>query len=330
MELDPPGQNRLEISRRFAAPRDLVFQTWTDPQHLAHWWGPAGMQVIVEAFDLRPGGTFLYSMAPPNGEKFYGKFVYAAIEAPHRLDFIVSFCDAEGTPMHHPMAPLWPLEVMNEVRLEAVGDETLMTVVAYPHRASAEESAFFGQFLDNVRGGSEATYKQLDAYLAALPASASDREILVTRVFDAPRQLVWRALTEPAMLQRWWAPSIFTTPFISVDLRIGGQFRYCMRSPEGQDFWGCGVYTEIVPEARLAYLDNFTDADGNTVPPSYYGMQLTTIEESRVEIDLADRDGKTEMVIRYISHAEIGAERAMAEQGWNEMVDRLARVFQQG
>lgn len=158
----------------------------------------------------------------------------------------------------------------------------------------------------------------------------NDREIRVSRVFDAPRSLVWRALTEPERLKRWWAPGVFTTPFISVDLRIGGLFRYCMRSPEGQDFWGRGVYTEIEPETRLAYQDSFTDADGNPVAPSYYGMQLTTIEESSVGIDLHEADGKTSMHIVYSAHTEIGAEREMAEQGWNEMIDRLIAELKKG
>lgn len=160
------------------------------------------------------------------------------------------------------------------------------------------------------------------------PLLDAERQIRITRTFDAPRSLVWRMLTEPEHLKRWWAPGVFTTPFISVDLKIGGLFRYCMRSPEGADFWGRGRYTEIQPESRLAYEDCFTDADGIPVPPSYYGMHLTTIEDSLVEVDLHDTDGNTRMEIVYTSYAEFGEERAMAEQGWNEMMTRLAAALQ--
>lgn len=170
MENETSGPAPLHIVRRFAAPRDLVFQCWTDPKHLTHWWGPVGFQLVVESMDLRAGGTFLYSMAKPDGDKMYGKFVYTAVQAPERLEFVVSFCDAEGTPMRHPLAPTWPLEVMNVMVLEEIDGETVMTADAYPVRATAEEEAFFTQFQDNVRGGSEATYKQLDTYLVSLNA----------------------------------------------------------------------------------------------------------------------------------------------------------------
>jgi uncharacterized protein YndB with AHSA1/START domain len=326
----------LLISRSFAAPIDLVFAAWTSAEHLAKWFGPVGMGMEVLTLDLRPGGTFHYCMTTPDGQKMYGKFVYAAIEAPHRLDYIVSFCDADGNPVRHPLAPTWPLEVVNELSFNADEGGTHMVIRSYPIRANAEGEAIFKANHANVQAGSSGTFAQLDAYLAKLsapipiskivlmPHSLGSNEIRIERLFDAPPTVVWSTLTEPEHLKRWWAPATFITPFISVDLRIGGLFRYCMRDQQGKDFWGRGRYTEIEVAARLAYQDCFTDADGNPVAPSFYGMQLATIEESTVEITLHDIHGQTRMEIRYISHSEIGEERAMAEIGWNEMMDRLA------
>lgn len=168
METKQGTRPTLEITRQFAAPKALVFQCWTEAKHLVHWWGPVGMKLEVEALDLRPGGTFHYSMGLPNGDKVYGKFVYTHVEAPDRLHFIVSFCDAGGTPMRHPLAPTWPLEVMNEMVLEEADGVTTMHVVAYPLHASAEESETFAGNLNNVRAGSNGTYSQLDAYLLTL------------------------------------------------------------------------------------------------------------------------------------------------------------------
>src|SRR5207237_252740 len=75
--------------------------------------------------------------------------------------------------------------------------------------------------------------------------------LVITRIFDAPRERVWKACTDPGEMKKWWGPKGFTTPVLSADLRIGGVFRYCMRSPEGKDYWGTGVYREIVLGKRL-------------------------------------------------------------------------------
>jgi uncharacterized protein YndB with AHSA1/START domain len=147
---------------------------------------------------------------------------------------------------------------------------------------------------------------------------------VITRVFDAPRERVFRAWTEPARLLRWWAPTGFTTPFCTVDLRPGGVFRYCMRSPEGRDYWGRGVYREIVEPERIAYIDSFTDADGNPVPPSHYGMSSDFPSETSVTVVLAEHADRTTLSLQHSMGSASAAERDMCQQGWNQMLDALA------
>jgi uncharacterized protein YndB with AHSA1/START domain len=101
---------------------------------------------------------------------------------------------------------------------------------------------------------------------------ASERELVITRTFDAQRELVWRAWTEPEYLMRWWGPKNFTSPVCQVDFRVGGVYLFCMRSPEGQDFWSTGVYREIVEPELIAYTHSFVDEKGNPVPASHYQM----------------------------------------------------------
>ncbi len=76
------------ITRTFDAPRDLVFKAWTEAERLAQWWGPKGCNITVSKLELRPGGTFLYSMKMSNGPAMWGKFVYREIVAPERLVFV--------------------------------------------------------------------------------------------------------------------------------------------------------------------------------------------------------------------------------------------------
>ncbi len=158
---------------------------------------------------------------------------------------------------------------------------------------------------------------------ASTVTQAVEQEIVITRVFDAPRELVFKAWTEPERLMRWWGPKGFTTPFCTVDLRAGGIFHYCMRSPEGRDFWGKGVYREIVAPERIVYLDSFADETGNTVEPARYGMSPEHPVETLVTVTFTERDGKTEVTLRH-GIPESVPERSGALQGWTEMFERLA------
>jgi uncharacterized protein YndB with AHSA1/START domain len=100
----------------------------------------------------------------------------------------------------------------------------------------------------------------------------SEQELVITRVFDAPRELVFEAWTEPEHFVRWWGPKGYTTPFCKIDLRPGGVVHHCMRSPEGREVWTKGIFREIVVPERIVLTDSFADAEGNVVSPMHYGM----------------------------------------------------------
>jgi uncharacterized protein YndB with AHSA1/START domain len=99
-----------------------------------------------------------------------------------------------------------------------------------------------------------------------------DEGLVITRVFNAPRELVWKAWTDPELVKHWWGPRYFTAPVIKIDLRVGGRYLYDMRSPDGQDFWSTGTYSEIVPLERIVATDSFADEEGHIVPASHYGL----------------------------------------------------------
>src|ERR687889_2653918 len=120
----------------------------------------------------------------------------------------------------------------------------------------------------------------------------------MTRVFAAPRELVFKAWTEPERLKRWWGPRGFTTPFCAVDLREGGIFLYCMRSPEGRDFWGKGVFREIVVPERLVLVMSFADAEGNVVPATYYGLGPDGPLQTLMTVTFEELAGATRVAVR--------------------------------
>jgi len=154
-------------------------------------------------------------------------------------------------------------------------------------------------------------------------AERGKQEIVITRVFDAPRELVWKAWIDPEHFQRWWGPKDYTCPFCQMDLRVGGKYLNCMRSPEGQDFWSTGVYREIVPLERIVYTDSFADAEGNVVPATHYGMSADFPLETLVTVTFEDSEGKTKMTLKHIG-IPAGQMKELAGAGWNESFDKLA------
>ncbi len=157
---------------------------------------------------------------------------------------------------------------------------------------------------------------------------AAEQTLVITRTFDAPRSLVFQAWTEPERVKRWWGPKDFTTPVCEIDLRPGGMFRTCMRSPDGQEFWSQGVYQEIVDPERIVCTDSFADEKGNIVAPEHYGMSPEWPIEALVTVTFTEHVGKTRLVLQ---HAPLppGRERDMCRQGWEESFDKLADYLAQ-
>ena len=150
-----------------------------------------------------------------------------------------------------------------------------------------------------------------------------EQELVITRIFDAPREHVWQAWTEPERLMRWWGPKGFTSPACKIDFRVGGKYLYCMRSPEGQDFWSTGTYREIAQPSLLVCTDSFADEEGNVVPATHYGMSPDFPLELQVAVTLAEDGGKTRMTLRHVG-IPAGEMSEMCEAGWNESFDKLA------
>jgi len=147
--------------------------------------------------------------------------------------------------------------------------------------------------------------------------------LTVTRLFDAPRESVWKAWTGPELLKKWWGPKMFTAPVIKMDLRVGGKYLSCMRGPDGRDYWSTGVYREIVPLERLAMTDSFADENGNVVPASHYGMTGDWPIELLVTVTFEELDGRTKMTLQH-EGLPAGMMREMTATGWSESFDKLA------
>lgn len=152
---------------------------------------------------------------------------------------------------------------------------------------------------------------------------SGSRDLVITRVFDAPVRLVWRAWSEPEHFMRWWGPEGFTCPVCRMDFRAGGKYLWCMRSPEGRDYWTTGAFKEIVPLKRIVYTDSFSDEKGNIQPASAHGLSGEWKDEMLVTVTFEERAGKTTMILRHADLPE-GEVKDMTGVGWNGSFDKLA------
>jgi uncharacterized protein YndB with AHSA1/START domain len=150
--------------------------------------------------------------------------------------------------------------------------------------------------------------------------------MVVTRVFDAPRELVWKAWTDPKYVMQWWGPKGFTAPVCKIDFRVGGKFLCCMKAPDGQEFWNGGEYYEIVPHQKIVYSMYFADPQGNKVEPAQYGIEHEAIEGARDMVTFEDiGNGRTKLTLIGNESME-SAKNSGQLEGWNEIFDKVAAV----
>jgi uncharacterized protein YndB with AHSA1/START domain len=197
----------LETSRLLSASRERVFGAISDPQQLAQWWGPNGFTNTFEEFDFRVGGTWRFVMHGPDGKNYPNKHTFLEIVKPERVVF------------QHLSSPRFELTVSLE---DAGAGHTKIT---WRQRfESAEECERISKY---AIAGNEQNLARLAAHLAK---SAAARPFVISRTFDAPRELVWKAWSERYRLMEWFGPKGFKMPAAKLDFRPGGSFHYCLAS----------------------------------------------------------------------------------------------------
>ena len=142
----------------------------------------------------------------------------------------------------------------------------------------------------------------------------NERTVAITRVFDAPRELVWKAWTDPKHMAQWWGPQGFTNPVCEIDVRPGGALRIVMRAPDGAEYPMKGVFREVLQPERLVFTNIAVDTGGNHL---LEGVTKVTLEE---------HGGKTKLTLQAHAVALVADAARMLEgmqAGWTQSLDRL-------
>ena len=150
--------------------------------------------------------------------------------------------------------------------------------------------------------------------------------MVITRVFDAPRELVWKAWTDPKYVMQWWGPKGFTSPACKMDFRVGGKSLFCMKTPDGQEGWNGGEYHEIVLHEKIVSSMYFSDSKGNRLEPAQYGAEHEAIEGA-YDVTLFEDIGNGQTKLTFIGNDTMqDAIKSGQLEGWKETLDKVAAV----
>lgn len=157
-------------------------------------------------------------------------------------------------------------------------------------------------------------------------------DFVTARVFDAPRDLVWKAFSEPERMKEWWGPKGFSVIRWSMDYRPGGTYHYGMKAPNGTEMWGKFRYREITPPERMVFINSFSDeAGGTTRHPMAPTWPLETLSTFTFE---EEPGGKTRVTIRWSPYNATPEEQATFDAshdsmrgGWGGTMDQLAEYL---
>ncbi len=238
-----PVERDLVLTRVFNAPREIVFEAWINPFHLAQWFGPKVFTNPVTEVDARVGGKWKVVMRAPDGTEYPTVGVYREIVKPERLVFTNNALDNDGNKL---------LEGFTTVTFEEFEGKTKLTLTT---RAKG-----LVEGTDQMLAGMEEGWSQSLGKLRgivenrqAVVSKPTERELLFTRVFDAPRELVFDVWTDPKHIEHWWGPIGFRTESIAMDVRPGGEWTLVMHGPDGTDYNNTIRYLEVVRPERLVY-----------------------------------------------------------------------------
>jgi uncharacterized protein YndB with AHSA1/START domain len=286
----------IAIARIVEAPADLVFAAWTDAAHLTRWWGPEGFTVPAAESDARPGGAFAITMRGPDGTDHRMTGIYREFDPPRRLVAASQVIGADGRQL---------LEAVTTVTLTEHDGKTELTVEETADALVPEAVAMLG----GMEIGMSQSLRRLDD----LVTGAIDRQIVLTRFLEAPRERVFEVWTSPEHLAAWWGPNGFSLTTHEIDVRPGGSWRFTMHGPDGVDHPNRLTYEEIVRPELLVYRHDGLPEDED---PSFRGT-----------VTFDDFGGLTILTMRNVFQTTAARDETVekydAVDGGNQTLDRL-------
>ncbi len=304
--------NELSITRIYDAPVKAVWDAWTDPKKVAKWWGPRGFTITTHSKDLRPGGTWEYTMHGPDGTDYPNSTKYYEVETCSRLVY-----DHGGYKDRPPMFRVTVL--FSEVK----GQTKMEMTMAFPSEEIAKESA---QFIK--KAGGNGTWDRLAEHLEK--EATGKEKFVINRSFAAPVETMFEIWTNPKHFSKWLPPTGMSMEFIRADIKPGGTSFYSMTSLDGRmKMYGKIKHLEISKPNHIKYTQEFCDENEkmsrHPLAPTWPETMLTTVTLT------AEADNQTRVTVEWETQGNVTAEelatfvkeRSGMTQGWTGSFDKL-------
>jgi uncharacterized protein YndB with AHSA1/START domain len=307
-----PTDREIVITRTFDAPRELVWEAWTKPEHLAQWWGPRGFSTTIEEHDFRPGGRFKQMMHGPDGTNYPNLSVFREIVPLERIVYTHGGGKETGQGTH--FEATWTFEALGANRTRVTGRSLFPT---------PEDRDFVVREYGAIEGGKQ-TLARLAEHVAR--AASEGEELVLVRDFAFPRQRVFEAWTRVEHLEHWWGPSGFAVQSAQLDLRPGGTFHYGLRAPSGETMWGKFVFREVTPPERLVWVNSFSDPSGGTARHQAHAEWPL---EMLIDVTFLENAGGTTVTLRTRPVNAKESERRVFQDGHDSMRGGFGGTFEQ-
>lgn len=431
------SDREIVTSRVYDAPREMVWEAFTDPKQVVQWWGPNGFTTTIHEMDVRPGGHWRHTMHGPDGTDYPNQSIFKEVVKPERI--VYGHGGGRKGAVGVSFEATWTFEVVDKDKTRLTGRMVFATAEARDHivkeynavEGGKQTFARLADYLENGPVIVERTYgasiddvwkaitdydQMKQWYMPALRAFepkvgfetqftvehegnkfphiwkvtevipqkkisytwrfpghpgeslatfelfpegentrlklthnglethdgrnnpalarknfnwgwnelgnelekflARDIAFVIERVFDAPRDLVWKVYTDAEHLKHWWGPKGLTMLSCKLDLRPGGMFHYGMRTPNGHEMWGKFVYRQIDPPKKVVFVVSFSDAQGGI---TRHPMSATWPREVLNTTTLTEEDGKTRMTMHGIPINATAEERRTFKEGHGSM-----------
>ncbi|MEZ6095418.1 MAG: SRPBCC family protein [Pirellulaceae bacterium] len=307
--------NEIRFTRVYNAPQKIVWEAWTDLEHVSKWWGPRGFTITTHHKDLTPGGIWHYTMHGPDGVDYPNKTLYHEVVPFKKLVY-----DHGG---YDDRPPLFRVTVLFS---ESDGKTTMDMTMAFP---SAEEAERIGQFIKEASGYS--TWDRLAEYLDE--TQNGNCCFVINRSFNVPCEIAFDAWTDPEQLSQWLPPLGFNMSILSGTIAVGERCQFLMSNDSDVSMQGIFEFQAIDRPRLIQYRQWFCDEQGN--PQSHptspeFPQELNTSvqfasegpDSTRITVTMRPAtEVQTQGVAAFID------ERTGMTGGWTQSFDKLESLF---
>lgn len=311
----PAKPNEIQIIRIYDAPVQLVWEAWTDLNHVEKWWGPRGFTLTTKSKDLRPGGKWIYTMHGPDGTDYPNITTYHEVVKYEKLVY-----DHGGNEERDKLFTV-------TVTFKEEQGRTVMNMIS--SLPTPEEARAMKEFIKKANGYS--TWDRLAEYLEN--ETTGKDVFIISRSFEADIDTVFDMWANPEHLSKWLAPQGSTMSYLKVEAREGGTSHYSMTNADGQIMYGKVNYQKIKPHHILVYTQSFCDKDGNLSKPPFLSTWPDTLKTTVTFAEEGKNETRITLQWEIYGDATEAERRAFHEMkssmngGWTGSLDKLESLL---